>query len=60
MKNYFYILLIAIAVLGIFFTACGPEDDNKDKNVIEINEDIKSATVWSGDKTYIIKNLTFM
>ncbi|HOE39537.1 MAG TPA: hypothetical protein PLY69_08145 [Bacteroidales bacterium] len=59
MKNYFYILLIAIAVLGIFFTACGPEDDNKDKNVIEINEDIKSATVWSGDKTYIIKKYDF-
>ncbi len=59
MKNYFYILLIAIAFLGMFLTACDPKENENNKDVIEITEDITSPSIWSGDKTYIIKKYDF-
>lgn len=61
-------LLLAPAVIAAAVAACGPAEQNDDKNgdknqnddVIEVSSDIESPTRWEAGKTYLLKQHTFV
>ncbi len=60
MKNYFFIILIGISLTGIFLTSCDPAGPTPSDKIVEVNANITSPTVWSGDKVYVIKAFDFI
>lgn len=60
MKNKFLNICILIGVISIvaILPSCDPTKNNN-KDIIEITEDITSPTIWTSEKTYIIKKYDF-
>lgn len=58
MKNSF-LLLIGIAVCGLILNSCDPAGPNPSNNTIEVNNNITTPTVWTGDKVYVITKSDF-
>ncbi|MBN2778036.1 MAG: hypothetical protein JXR36_10345 [Bacteroidales bacterium] len=59
MKNSFLLILIGIALLGIFLQSCDPVEPPSTENVVEVTSDITSATIWTADKVYVISKPDF-
>ena len=59
MKKSIIYILIGISSLGLLLQSCDPTDPPSTNSFVEITENITEATVWAGDKTYIINKYDF-
>jgi hypothetical protein len=59
MKKSFLLILIGIISLGLLFNSCDPTGPDPSDEVVEVNDNITTPTVWSGDKTYVINKSDF-
>lgn len=58
MKRFFFILPAFISLA--FLVSCETDPiETQEKTIVEITDDISSATTWSGDNIYIIKKYDF-
>ncbi|MFO7790800.1 MAG: hypothetical protein R6V32_09530 [Bacteroidales bacterium] len=52
-------IIIGLILPLVFLLSCGDDPDPDETEVIEITENISSATTWSGNTIYVIKKYDF-
>ncbi len=55
---------LVVIITGMFlsvvvFSGCGDEPDENETEIVEVTDDISSATTWSGNTIYVIKKYDF-
>lgn len=53
------IILITMFIAFVLFSACGEDPDEDETEIVEVTDDISSATTWSGNTIYVIKKYDF-
>ncbi len=53
------IVLTGMFISFVIFSACGEDPDDDETEIVEVTDDISSATTWSGNTIYVIKKYDF-
>ncbi|MFP4663812.1 MAG: hypothetical protein ACLFM1_05250 [Bacteroidales bacterium] len=53
------VLLFGVIASLIFLYSCGDDPESDETEIVEITDDISSATTWAGNTVYVIKKYDF-